>query len=177
MIAYPNALIRRCLRYGTLMALATVVACASKYPAASHSTQQSDPWRDAVGLAVRAMPIDSLCFDLCSVIVIDTMVRAAPSRGSLDVTGLPFLGSMSLGEFGQPRARDVQVIPGAFILHSAAVDTVRIATAFVRAVPAETDTVVLVTIMHPDALGTIAIVELYRENAAWRIRRIRLLEA
>ena len=167
----------RVVRRRAMIAVAILMACEPKSRAAPLAGQDASSWHDAVVAGVAAVRIDSLCSGHCAIAVIDTLVRSAPTRESLDIVGLPLLGYLSTTDLDVLGVRTIKLVSGSFVLRAAARDTVRIAASMVRATPLDKERIVLVSILLPGSLGLIAIVELRQDGSAWPVKRVRLIEA
>lgn len=158
--------------YGTLVLLVMVACLAANGDGTSASKLR---WRDPLLIALAYAPIDSICASECSVVELDSTVRAAPSREHFDVLSQPTLGLLDRDSaavaLGAPR-----LMIAAFSARAATRDTVRLATSIFIGEPRNSDTRVIISVVPPHSIGVIIAVDLTLSNDKWKISHVRAYE-
>ena len=169
------------------MSAILIAACRSPSGRISESDGSNAPppvpqgvMSELVAVALRALPLDSLCTSLsCTYIVFDTVVRSAPSSTAYDVATLPALLTLSGARVARFGAARVDVRPGRYEPPHGSDKALRIASAVVTdsTLTAGSSAVLLFNLIGVHTWGIVASVRVERTRSGWRATSIRLSES
>lgn len=165
------------MRMATLALLVSTLGMACAASTRARASQGPLPLTEvqhAVVEAFRAAPIDSLCHAaFCDAILVDTLVRRAPSIGTYQIERLPIVGSVSLSSLAATMDRSISIMPARFRHEGVEGDTASVGLAVVWSGGSLPDTLtVLIPIELVDSYGVMFFVTLERSAGHWRATRV-----
>lgn len=125
----------------------------------------------AVEAALAVIPIDSLCENVCSIVLVDTLIRYFRSANDLAISAGDSIFALSWEQVHTALRARITVLPSAFTARGTVRDTALVAVLLRRDSATASSRVVRAIVDAPAFRGALVTVTLVRDGNIWRSSR------